>query len=279
MHNPNVQFIAALFLILPMPLLSKESPDSPQSKQELVKELHFWESMKIAQEKEYRELKRQNERMRLDQYEAMGLLKREPASTNGPPHQKPAFEKEFFKNLKHHLSTFENVSIFEDSGSIQVPLSSFGLFRHRLNELSQLEVKRLKPFLLKFAQTLKASEYWNHISGIEVKVHASPVYNQKFVSPETRFQPESQQAYLFNLKLTSKRAQEIAEVFYQPEFQKNQKLAELATNVRATGESFRNPVRKTRAPAGLEDSGVDCQRYHCQASRRLELSLIKKAPQ
>lgn len=233
----------------------------------------------MAQEKEYRELKKQNQRMRLDQYEAMGLIKREPASSKAPPRPNSHEEKDFFQSLKKQLSNFEHISILEDKGSIEIPLSSFGLFRYRLEELSELEVKRLKPFLLKFAQTLSSSKYWDHISGIEVKVHASPVYNRQFVSPETRFKPTAQKAYLFNLKLTSKRAQEIAEVFYRPEFQTDPKLSSLATKVRATGESFRSPVKKRRAPAGLQDSEVDCHSYHCQASRRLELSLIKKAPQ
>lgn len=271
--------ITTLSFFLLFPLIRAQSQErgslTNAKQREVIKELHFWESMKNAQKKEYRQLREKNQKIRLDQYEALGIMKRGPASQI----RSTTWEEGLFKKLENKLSNYKYVKLRIDQSSIEVPLSSFGLFRAKIDELSELEIKKLKPFILKLSQTLSSPEYWDHIAGIEIKVHASPVYKQQFISPRSRLKAKGQEAYLFNLRLSSKRAQEISEIFYAPDFQTNPKLSSLATKVRATGESFRRPVVKDRAPANLKDSDIDCRIYHCQASRRLEISLIKKASQ
>lgn len=251
-----------IFLALSFNTHSSTSSEEKQN----IKELQFWESMKEAQKREYRVLQARNKKIRMKQYEAMGMIRTPASKTAETQTQSKSLFTQFTEKLKHHYHESPwSVQIEPKTGSLHIKLSELKIFEHNPARLTQKEKKRFLDFFTMYLDLASdETKNWDKIKTIEVSVHNSPVYQRKFVSPEKEG-PNNKEAYLFNMRLSQERASEIAHVALE-----QQDLA-MVSKLKFTGEGYRKPLE--RSPATKDQ---ECGFFDCDASRRLEIRPIFK---
>lgn len=234
---------------------------------DVERELRFIESMKEAQEKEFRFLQQRNKQLRQERMELMGVssnLERVPAAQS--------LETNLKSLLAQHLKeTFQDkgqkINIDVETGSVNLSMKDFHLFANNASELDERAKGKLAQLLPHYFEALNNFSHFEKIKSVNIIGHASPVFNQKYVDPKGSSAVE-QKAYLFNLDISAFRAREIVKFVFDQRFNSIENISHFRSRLQAVGKSFNNPVK--RAPSSAPTL---CGPFDCDLSRRVELAV------
>lgn len=240
---------------------------------DVEKELRFLDSMKEAQEKEYRYLQNRNHELRKERAELMGLN----SVPTSPAMRLPAAENEKSAPSKseilarHLQKSFQGsalkVVIDPQSAAINLSMKDFSLFDNNASELDEAAKKVLFKLLPQYFAALSSFSHSEDIKSINIIGHASPVFQRKFVDPKGTSRIE-QEAYLFNLDISAYRAREIVKYVFDERFNKVENIAFFRSRLQSVGKSFNQPIK--RSPSSAEGF---CGPFDCDLSRRVELTV------
>ncbi len=173
------------------------------------------------------------------------------------------------KNLvKGFEGTGVAASVNPTSGTLTVSMDALQ-FPNGSAELSEAAKRHLKNLIPTYAKSLFGeSTRAGRISEIRISGHASPRFGFNYIDPKAA----DKTAKEYNLDLSRRRSQAIADFLFGHEIGTYPHKAEMRIYTRSEGFGHNRPVR---APAGMTAS-EPCGPYDCAKSRRVEISFQLK---
>jgi outer membrane protein OmpA-like peptidoglycan-associated protein len=154
------------------------------------------------------------------------------------------------------------------SGTLIVSMDALQ-FLNGSAELSETAKRQLRNLIPTYAKSLFGeTSHAGRISEIRVSGHASPRFGFNYVDPKAA----DKTAKEYNLDLSRRRSQAIADFLFGSEIGTYPHKAEMRIYTRSEGFGHTYPVR---APAGIP-AGEPCGPYDCAKSRRVEISFQLK---
>ncbi|OIQ20922.1 MAG: hypothetical protein BM556_02975 [Bacteriovorax sp. MedPE-SWde] len=157
------------------------------------------------------------------------------------------------------------------SGSVTLQMDDAFLFKRNDFHLSLRAKKTLKEIIPLYVDALfKDSSTYNYIEFVNIVGHASPRYDKKYMSPISK---NNQDAFNYNMELSTNRAKEIVKYIFSKEFGKFKNKNIFRQKVSAIGRSFSDPIKRSPASTNKDTS---CGQYDCKSSRRVEIKFTLK---
>lgn len=154
------------------------------------------------------------------------------------------------------------------SGTLIVSMDALQ-FLNGTAELSETAKRQLRSLIPTYAKSLFGeTSRAGRISEIRISGHASPRFGFNYVDPKAA----DKTAKEYNLDLSRRRSQAIADFLFGNEIGTYPHKAEMRIYTRSEGFGHNHPVR---APAGLA-AAEPCGPYDCAKSRRVEISFQLK---
>lgn len=162
-----------------------------------------------------------------------------------------------------------DVAVDPDSGMITLSMDEAFQFKNGSYEITDSTKAKIRKIMPLYTQSLLGTrDRAEKVASIVITGHASPRYRKKFVDPRSF----DRKAYVFNLDLSMKRAQQIAGYIFSDEIGEYPHKQELRSKTSAAGKGFMEPV--LRGPGG--DRTEPCGPYDCPKSRRVEINFMLK---
>ncbi len=154
------------------------------------------------------------------------------------------------------------------SGTLIVSMDALQ-FLNGSAELSETAKRQLRSLIPTYAKSLFGeTSRAGRISEIRISGHASPRFGFNYVDPKAA----DKTAKEYNLDLSRRRSQAIADFLFGTEIGTYPHKAEMRIYTRSEGFGHNHPVR---APAGMA-AAEPCGPYDCAKSRRVEISFQLK---
>ncbi|MBI2518952.1 MAG: hypothetical protein HYV97_00980 [Bdellovibrio sp.] len=170
-----------------------------------------------------------------------------------------------------------NVIVDKETGKLIMRMEGDFTFERDSSILRPEAKEALKRVVPRYTQALLGDvRLASKIESVAFVGHASPEYKKTFVDPLGG----EQDAYTYNLTLSTDRAREIVKYIFSEEFGQFENKDEFRLLVSAGGRSFSEPiihpgVKSGRTPASvIKDLG--CGEYDCRQSRRVEIVFTLK---
>lgn len=162
-----------------------------------------------------------------------------------------------------------NVVVDPHTGNVTLRMDDSFRFKRNSAKLSRSAKQTLKKIIPLYSQAVFGDPaVAKYIQGVNIVGHASPRYQQQYISPSS---DNHNEAYNYNMVLSSARAETIVMYVFSRHFGRFDNKATFRKKVAAIGRSFSEPVR--RSPASKING---CGIYDCAESRRVEITFTLK---
>ena len=156
------------------------------------------------------------------------------------------------------------IEIDEKTGTITLKMDEAFYFKNASYELAQSAKEKMATLIPAYAAALfEDQNVVDRISSVSITGFASPTFRRAFVDP----QENDTEAYRYNMELSMKRSQQIAEFIFGGEIGSYPHKSTLKRLTRVSGMGYMKPIL---ADDQSQDSG--CGIYDCTKSRRVEIN-------
>lgn len=152
-----------------------------------------------------------------------------------------------------------------DPRHLKVILDENFFFQSGETSMNEESKKSLQSIISAYSREIfSKDELKDRLENIHIIGHASPVYNGKFVSPQSA----TRDAYQINMDISLARAKSVASVIIDENFELPNR-SEIRQRLVISGKSFSEPRLLQRGPAS---SAIEsCEIYDCNGSQRVEI--------
>jgi chemotaxis protein MotB len=154
-----------------------------------------------------------------------------------------------------------------NENNISITLDEKFFFNRGSSDMNDMGKEKLKTLIKIYSEQLFQHEkIRERISSVSFVGHASPRYKAEAIDPMTA----SEDAFKFNMKLSTQRAQSVANMIFSPDFGNFEYKETLRNKAVVSGKGFSTPIPKnSRELASVDDK--NCGLYDCRKSRRVEI--------
>ncbi len=154
-----------------------------------------------------------------------------------------------------------------NENNISITLDEKFFFNNDSSSINELGKEKLKTLISIYSKQLFQHEkIRERIKAVSFIGHASPRYNSKVLDPLDA----SEEAFQYNMELSTKRAQSVANLIFSPDFGKFEYKDTLRAKTMVSGRGFSTPIPSVkRNLASVGDT--KCGSYDCRKSRRVEI--------
>jgi len=162
-----------------------------------------------------------------------------------------------------------NAKVDPITGSVVLQMDEAFLFKRNNYNLSKRAKSTLQNLIPLYVDAIFSDKSMSkYIECVNIVGHASPTYGKQYSSPRS---VSNQEAYNYNMELSTNRAKEIVKFIFSKEFGDFSNKVMFREKVSAIGRSFSEPV--LRRPSS---TNTECGEYDCKSSRRVEIKFTLK---
>ena len=155
------------------------------------------------------------------------------------------------------------IAIDEKTGTITLKMDEAFYFKNASYELAQSAKEKMATLIPAYAAALfEDQSVVDRISSVSITGFASPTFRRSFVDPEEN----DTEAYRYNMELSMKRSQQIAEFMFGGEIGSYPHKSTLKRLTRVSGMGYMKPI------VADNQNDTTCGIYDCTKSRRVEIN-------